>query len=235
MSKINNYSTGMIILKDKVLYKNYIVVYNLEYKDIAKNYNTQNFNKDDFINFIDKINKIGFYAILYIVITIYTFVIYFTSTIVDAVMLAVLGFLFARIMGIGIRFKATFNMGVYALTLPVILNLIYVVVNAFTGFEVRYFQWMYTTISYIYMILAILMIKTDLITKQAELMKIVEEQEKVREEIKMREEQKKEEEEKNQNKDNKDNKEDKEETKPKKKSKKEDNNIGKNRTCSARN
>lgn len=163
------------------------------------------------------------------------FVIYFVSAIVDAMMLAVLGFLFARIMGIGIRFKATFNMGVYALTLPIILNLTYVVINAFTGFEVRYFQWMYTTISYIYMILAILMIKTDLITKQAELMKIVEEQEKVKQEIKMREKQKKEEEEKNQNKDNKEDNEEKKETQPKKKNKEKDNNIGTNRTCSARN
>lgn len=163
------------------------------------------------------------------------FVIYFVSTTVDAIMLALLGYLFSRIVGIRMKFKATFNMGVYALTLPIILNLIYIVVNAFTGFEIKYFQWMYTTISYIYMIVAILMIKTDLITKQAELMKIIEEQEKVKQEIKQKEEQKKQEEEKNQNKDNKDNNEEKEETKQKKKNKKQDNNIGTNRTCSTRN
>ena len=79
---------------------------------------------------------------------------------------------------------------------PIILNAIYIVVNLFTGFEVKYFQWMYATISYIYIIIAILMIKTDLINRQIELQKIYEEQEKVKKELE--EQRRKEEEEKKQ-------------------------------------
>lgn len=146
------------------------------------------------------------------------FIIYFTSTIVDGVVLALLGFLFARIVGIKIRFKATFNMGVYALTLPVILNLIYIILNLFIEFEVKYFEWMYTTISYIYMIVAILMIKTDLINRQAELMKIIEEQEKVKKEIE-ESERKKEEEKKKEPKDSKDKDEKKKDKKDEEKGK----------------
>ena len=83
--------------------------------------------------------------------------------------------------------------------MPILLNLIYILVNTFTGFTIQYFQWMYTTISYIYVIVAILIIKTDLINRQFELMKIIEEQEKVKEEIKLQEEEQKDEE-KNKNK-----------------------------------
>lgn len=240
LSKISNYSSGLIILNNRIIYKNQAISQNLEYKfnDIADKYNISEFNKDTVINFINNVNEISFYISLFIVVAIYMFAIYFVTTVVDAIVLGVLGFLFARIVGIRMKFKATFNMGVYALTLPIILNLIYIVVNAFTGFEIKYFQWMYTTISYIYMIVAILIIKADLITKQAELMKIIEEQERVKQEISKQEEQKKQDEEKNQNKENKDGneeKEDKEENKQKKKNKKQDNNIGTNRTCSTRN
>lgn len=49
---------------------------------------------------------------------------------------------------------------------------------------------MYTTISYIYVIVAVLMIKTDFITRQLELMKIAQEQEKIKEELEKQKEEK---------------------------------------------
>lgn len=189
-----------------------------KYQDIAEVYQITEFTKEDVTNFIANFNMPQLYGGFFFVIVIYMFIIYFASTLVDAVMLALLGFLFARIIGIKIKFKASFNMAVYALTLPIILNLVYIVVNAFTGFYVKYFQWMYTTISYIYMIVAILIIKTDLINRQMELMKIVEEQEKVRKEIEEREEKK----EKEKNKEPKDSKEPEEKQKKKKEKEKED-------------
>lgn len=60
----------------------------------------------------------------------------------------------------------------HSLTLPLILNLIYIIVNTYTGFEVRYFQWMYTSISYIYVVVAILMIKTEIINQKIQLIKL---------------------------------------------------------------
>ena len=50
---------------------------------------------------------------------------------------------------------------------------------------------MYNTISYIYVIVAILMIKTDFINRQLELIKLAEEQEKIKAEIKQKEEEEK--------------------------------------------
>lgn len=223
---LSGYETGMLILGDKIIYKNQLLSQEMQYnyKDIIQNYPISEFDKQGVLDFISQIDKVSLYISLFIVMTIYLYVIYLASTFVDVFMLAVLGFIVARIAGMKIRFKATFNIGIYALTLPLLLNLIYVVVNSLTGFTVQYFSWMYTTISYIYVIVAVLMIKADFINKQAELMKIIEEQERVRQEMKMREEQKKQEEAKNENKDNKD-KDDKEEKKQeeKRKTKKKEN------------
>ena len=81
---------------------------------------------------------------------------------------------------------------------------------------------MYTTISYIYVIVSILIIKTDLINRQMELMKIIEEQEKVKKELEEKERQEKEKREREEHKENND---DDEKTKQKKKKDKEDNGI----------
>lgn len=194
-NKLEQYENGIILLNDRIIYKNEMLNQNIEYKyqDIADTYQITEFTKEEISDFIANFDMTRLYSSFFFIITIYMFILYFTSTLVDAFMLAVLGFIVARIIGIKIKFKASFNMGVYALTLPIILNLIYIVVNAFTGFYVKYFQWMYTTISYIYMIVAILIIKTDLINKQIELMKIIEEQEKVKKELEEKEKNKEEE------------------------------------------
>ena len=191
--KLAGYESGIIILKDKIIYKNGLLSSGLEYKysDILSKYNITEFNKQDVSNFINTANNFSSYASIFIAMFICLYIIYTSSTIVDVFMLSVLGFIVSRISGMRMRFKATFNIGIYALTLPILLNIIYVVINNLTGFEIKYFSWMYTTISYIYVIVAILLIKTDFIDKQAELMKIIEEQEKVRQEIISKEEQKK--------------------------------------------
>lgn len=205
-NKINKYENGIVLLSDKVIYKNSMLSQNIEYsyENILDSYSIQEFEKQDVVNFINSINGIGLYSGFVLFVAMYMFTIYFISTLIDALMLAVLGFILARIVGIKIKFKATFNMGIYALTLPIILNLVYIVINSFTGFTIRYFQWMYTTISYIYVIVAILIIKTDLINRQMELMKIIEEQEKVKKELEEREQKEKEKEEREEHKENKD-------------------------------
>lgn len=217
-NKINKYENSIVLLGDKVIYKNSMLSQNIEYsyENLLNPYNVQEFEKQDVENFINSINTIGLYSGFVLFVAMYMFIIYFISTLIDAFMLAILGFILARIIGIKIKFKATFNMGIYALTLPIILNLIYLLINTFTGFTIRYFQWMYTTISYIYVIVAILIIKTDLINRQMELMKIVEEQEKVKKELEERERMEKEKKEREEHKENKD---EGEKTKPKQKKK----------------
>lgn len=222
-NKINKYENGIVLLSDKIIYKNNILSQNIEYsyENILNSYNIQEFEKHDVENFINSINTIGLYSGFVLFVAMYMFTIYFISTLIDVFMLAILGFILARIIGIKIKFKATFNIGVYALTLPIILNLIYLAVNSFTGLTIKYFGWMYTTISYIYVIVAILIIKTDLINRQMELMKIIEEQEKVKKELEEIEQKEKEKKEREEHKENKD---DAQKPKQKKKEKNEEDN-----------
>ncbi len=218
MQKLESYEAGIMILKDKVLYKNEILTQSLEYRyeDITKNYPIGAFDKQAVVDFIKQIDMVSLMLSMFFVVFIYVYAVYLATAFVDIMMLGVLGFIIGRIAGMKIRFRATFNIGIYALTLPILLNILYIVVNTLTGFTIQNFSWMYTTISYIYVIVAIFMIKSDFIDKQAELMKIIEEQEKVRREIILQEEQKKEEE-KKENQDNKDKEDKKEEEKKQKK------------------
>lgn len=193
---INNYDTGLLILSDKLILRNGIVNNNVEYKysDIAQMYDISEFDKQGLINFIQNLNMSKIYISIFFVIFIYMFTIYFASALVDAVTLGVLGIIISRLSRVKIKYKALFNMSVYSLTLPIILNLIYVIINTLTGYTIKYFNFMYTTISYIYLIVAILMIKTDLINTQRELMKIVATQKIVREQLQNEENENKQEE-----------------------------------------
>ena len=65
-------------------------------------------------------------------------------------------------------------MAVYAVTLPTILNIIYLIVNAFYNYTINYFDIMYMLVASIYVIAAVFMIKSEFNKKQGEVQKIVE-------------------------------------------------------------
>lgn len=195
--KIRAYNTCILFLNDRVVVSSNLLSEeeNIYYSNLL---DTNIETKEDFIKMIDQGNITYFYAIFLCTIFIYLFIIYIFSNLIDALVLGMLGYLFARLMRLRLRFKATFNIGIHALTLPIILNLIYIIVNTFTGFEIKYFQWMYEAISYIYVIVAILMIKTEIINQKIQLIKLQEIQEQVSkeaEESNPKEEEKKEKEE----------------------------------------
>ena len=73
-------------------------------------------------------------------------------------------------------------MAIHALTLPIILNVAYIIINTYTGFYIKYFEVMYTTISYICMVAAILSIRSDLIKEKIVIGKIEEVQKNIRKE-----------------------------------------------------
>lgn len=175
-AKLNLYESGIIILKDRAILKTKIDNGQTSYN--YSQFNIGNFNKDELLSIFSS-NQIYYsYAILFVAIFIYLFLFYFVQTFIDAIFLAVLGYFVARINRMRIKFSATFNIGIYALTLPIILNLIYIIINLLTGIEIKYFDWMYTAISYVYVVVAILMIKADFIDKHMEMMRINEEKEK---------------------------------------------------------
>ena len=164
-------------------------------------------NKADIINYLQNNNKI--YIMYFVVMLISTFIIYLIATLIDVFILSVFGLITAYFARIRIRYRAIFNMSVYALTLSIILKMLYITSSMFTNFEIKYFDFMYSAIGYIYLVASIFMIKSDIIKQQIELIKINKEQEqKEQEEQEEKEEDKEEEseEEKNNDKDEKEQK-----------------------------
>lgn len=123
---------------------------------------------------------------LYIILALNLWILFFTSIFLYSLMYAVIvssiGLLTSALIGMRLKYKAIYTMSIYALTLPIILNCIYAVANVLIGFTIDYFFIVYISIACIYVITAILMIKTDLIERQKELMKIINEQEKIKRE-----------------------------------------------------
>ena len=205
LDKVKLYNSGIIFLSDRVVVESNLLQeeQSMPYSSITS---SEIANKDEFIKLFSDSNIYYVYLTFFITIFIYLYIIYLATNFVDAFVLGVLGYLFSRVVRLRLRFKATFNIGIYALTLPIILNLIYAMVNTFTGFTIEYFQWMYTTISYIYVAVAILMIKTEITNQKIQLMRL----EQIQREIKEQEPEKEEQEEKKEDKKEKENGEEKE-------------------------
>ena len=182
---------------------------NYTYNDFLTSYTQQyieKFDKADFIQYLTSDKMYTFYLSYGTSIFISLLLINLIVVLLDSFEIALLGWITTIISRIKMRFVAIYNMAVYSLTLPMILNILYVIVNYFTDFTITYFQVAYITIAYIYLTAAIFILKDDFIKKMQEVEKIKQEQLKVREEIK-KEEQEKEEE----NKDKEDNKDKKDE------------------------
>ena len=230
--EIKEYETdktiGILVLKDKciILSNQTMGQVTYQYTDLAKNYQINEFTKQDVVNYVEGMNRISLYATIYFMIFIYLFIIYLISILMDVLLLSILAWVISRISRIRLKYAPSFSIAIHSITLPVFLNLIYIIVNLLTGFRIKYFQLMYSTISYIYVIVAILMIKTDFINRQKELIKLAEEQEKIKEELARKEQEEKEKQEQQENKKPKEEEKPVEKEKTKKKKKKEDDEKG---------
>ena len=217
--KFKLYNNGILMYKDKITVKNELQVGEVTqtYSDILSQYNIGNFDKDDFISFFSDSKMLVVYISMFISLFITWFSYYLAILLLENLIPMIFGYLMARLIGVKLRIGNMINITVHAITLPIVLRLLYVIVNTATGFEIKYFEMMCVTIVYIYIITAVILIRSNLIKQQIELMKIVEEQKNVREEIKEQEDKKEEK------------KEEQDEKKQEDKENKEqkDNNIGK--------
>lgn len=113
-------------------------------------------------------------GVLIISLGIGFFISMFITTLIDVLTLSVFGLITSFIAKIKIKYKALFNMSIYAITLSVILRTIYIAIVYLTTFRIKYFDIMYIAISYISLAAAIFIIKSNLIKHQMQLMKIIE-------------------------------------------------------------
>lgn len=221
--KVQNTNNAIILLKEKALLKtqvtNGLVEYN--YDTIAETYQINEFTKNEVLKYFSTTNLMLMYIGIFIMVAIYMFILYFASIWLDIVLLGALGYFTALILRLHLRFSAMCKIAVHSLSLPILLNAIVILLETFTTFRIQYFEIMYIGVSYIYIIAAILMIKSDVIKNQKELIKIIEEQEKIKQELEKQKE--KEEEEKEKQKREKQ----KEEQRKKEKKEQKEKNVGK--------
>lgn len=170
------------------------------YNDFVASYTgeyIEKFDKADFVQYLKSNKMLNFYASYGITVFIALLILNVMVALLDSLEIAILGWITTTIARIRMKFVAIYNMAVYSLTLPMILNILYIVINYFTDFTITYFQVAYITIAYIYLAAVIFILKDDFIKKMQEVEKIKQEQLKVREEIKEEQEKKEKDEEEN--------------------------------------
>lgn len=224
INQINEEENGIIILKNKLILKEVGIqgTANYNYKELFAEIGITEFNKQQIVDYLKSSNMMPIYLNLFLALLIYAFVIYFINTLCYIAIIALVGYMATWILRLKIRFVAVFNMAVYAVTLPTILNMIYLIVNAFYTFTIDYFDIMYMLVASIYVIAAVFMLKSEFNKKQGEVQKIVEVQKEVKEEIEEKEKQ----EEQNKKENKEENKEIGKKDKKKKDETKEDNANG---------
>lgn len=198
INEVEQYGSGMIILKNRVILKNGAVAgtINYNYQEITTQMKLTEFSKQDVINYAKSSQIINLYVSIFLTIFIYSFLMYLLTTLSNAVLLSAFGFMATWLARIKIRFIAVFNMAIYSLTLSTILNIIYIAINIFTTFNMEYFQVMYVAVAAIYLVAAIFLLKSEYIKRQLEITKLQEAQEIVKKELEQQEEERKKEEEK---------------------------------------
>lgn len=175
-NEMNEYKGCFILLlKDTFYFKisknNNIVSY--DYNDFFTLANMESINKNEIIEkYNSHKNNIIYIFIIYIFITI--FITYFISALVDILALVLIGKIVTKICGMKISFSGLFSIAASALTLSILLECIYLTINILTGFTIKYFQIMYLMIAIIYMISAIVLLRTRFRRIMQELLKLQE-------------------------------------------------------------
>ena len=177
------------------------------------------FSKQSVIDYINSGRIINLYISIFLTVFIMSFLIYLLTAISNTIIVSCFGYLATLFARIKMRYVAIFNMSIYALTLSSILNILYIAVNIFTEFNMKYFNVMYMSVAVIYLATAILILKSDLIKKQMDLIKLAEAEAIIKKEQEDKEQEEKDEKEKEERR-----KKDKEEEQKEK----EENNVGNN-------
>lgn len=157
------------------------------YNDFISGYigdGIEKFNKEELTQYLISEKMIPYYFQSGLTTFIYLLIANILVTLLDSLEIAILGWITAIIARIKIKFSGIYSMAAHSLTLSMILNIVYIIINYFTSFNIKYFQIAYIAIAYIYLAAAIFILKDEIIKKMQEVEKVKQEQENVRQEIK---------------------------------------------------
>ena len=157
--------------KNNVLFKqqNSTSIITQSYEELNNTIDLTEVNKEYLVNIPKGENAYTILANIFAVILISTFLTYFLTAILDTIALSLLGFIVSRLIRVPFKYGALYSLSISAITLPVILNTIYMVVNMYAGFVIPYFQLMYTLISYVYLIAALLIMRSEIMKKKVQI------------------------------------------------------------------
>jgi len=179
----------VIFLKDGISMKFFGMKNQISYESLGNNRDINNMNKQYVGEYLQK-NQINVYGVVFILLFIAGIIVYGYRMLFSILILSILGLIVGRISNIKIKYSEALNMAFYATTLSIFLYLGYIVTNTFVFFEIKYFDVAYDVIAYIYIITAILIMKSDLIKQKIELIKLAEIQEQMKEELERRKKEK---------------------------------------------
>ncbi len=208
-SKINSYlnstndvSTALIVLSDKIIYRSYDLKNEYEYKNLISTLDIKIATKQDIINYF---NSIGGSNAIMVTGLIVSFLVLFIENLIEiisyTILVSIVGLIVGRICGIAMKNSVAITLAIYSLTVSVLCSFIYFIVYNYTGFEIKYFSAMYLMIAYVYIIAAILILKTDLMKLSQDLMRIKSVEEQIKDEMKQKELEEEQEKEKNKDED----------------------------------
>ena len=209
-----DYANSISLLKDKCVIKYNNFVQSLTYEELE----IDNISKESILEYFSKNNWKTSYLSTGILIMLLSFISFTLLIILDVFTLFIIGLIINNIIRTAFKKRAIFAIAVYSMTLPILLYLLYIVANISFGVTIRYFEIGYRSISYIYLITVLLLMKSELIKNTQELQRIYEEQKRVREEIereKQEEKERQEEEKRKKEREKQKEKEPKEEKEPK--------------------
>lgn len=185
-------TNGVIILKNKIIIKQSGIdgTINYKYEDLVKQLGVTDFNKDNVIKFITGTQMSSIYLSIFSILVMSAISVYFINIMLNIFAISIFGYLATLITKMKMRYIAIFNMAIYSITLPTILQMLYIIANQAFGIQIKYFDVMYILVSCIYMIAAIFILKSDLTKKQEQLIGVVEVQKQIKEEKRENEENK---------------------------------------------
>ena len=124
INQIGDEENGIIILKNKLILKEVGIqgTANYDYKQLTSELGITEFNKQQLVEYLSSSKMMSLYLNLTLALFVYIFVIYFINTLLYIAIIALVGYIATMLLRMKIRFVAVFNMAVYAITLPTILN-----------------------------------------------------------------------------------------------------------------
>lgn len=201
---INDESGNVIvILKNELILKEQgvqgAVKYN--YEELLKEMNITEFDKQGLVEYLTSSSMMSMYVNLFLVLIMSAFTMQLINTLFYVIIISIFGYLTTIILRLKIRYVAVFNMAIYSVSLPILLNMLYVIVNGIFNYAINYFEVMYILVASIYMIAAIFILKSEFNKKQGEIQKIIEVEKEVKEEMEEEQKEEKKKEDKKENKD----------------------------------